>query len=379
MTGPRRAPNESIGFWTGTGRFDLRKGGLLRIGLHDGVRAARTWFRARTVRGGLILLYHRVAVTPVDPWRLSVSPAHFAEHLQVLRCRGTLFNIRDLATALQRRTTPRRFLAVTFDDGYDDNLRNAKPLLERHDVPATVFVSSGLLGRENPFWWDELQELLLLPSSLPETLAVDTAAGRREYRMGEDAASGGTAPESPGGWRASAGKAPTKRHAAYVAIHALLSALGPSECESGMSQLRSQIRRPGGDPGQKESGRPLSPEEAVELARGGLVEIGAHGQTHARLARLPEEEQRREIAGSRRHLEGLLGTRVTSFAYPFGGKQDFTSKTASIVQEEGFSVACAATRGLVREGVDIWRLPRFHVEDSDGDQLDRRISQWLAA
>ncbi|MGE5277199.1 MAG: polysaccharide deacetylase family protein [Acidobacteriota bacterium] len=351
----------------------------MRARLYDGIRATRTWLRARTVRGGLILLYHRIAVPPVDPWRLSVSPAHFAEHLQVLKRRGALFRIRELAAALQRPRTPRRFLAVTFDDGYDDNLRNAKPLLERFDAPATVFVSSGLLGRERPFWWDELQELLLFSSSLPETLTIDTPTGRWEYRTGVDAATGGAAPELPGGWRASANEAPTKRQAAYVAVHAMLSALGPSGCESGMSQLRSQIGRPGGDARQRESGRPLSPEEAVELGRGGLVEIGAHGQSHARLARLSEEEQRREIAGSRRHLEGLLGNRVTSFAYPFGGQQDFTAKTASIVQEEGFSAACAAIRGLVREGADIWQLPRFHVEDCDGDQLDRRISQWLAA
>ena len=317
---------------------------------------------------------------PVDPWRLSVSPAHFSEHLQVLKRRGTLLNIRDLAAALERRTTPRRFLAVTFDDGYVDNLRNARPLLERFDAPATVFVSSGLLGRESPFWWDELQDLLLFSRSLPEMLRIDTPAGPWEYPMGRATSLGdATPPESLGGWRASAGKAPTKRQAAYVAIHAMLSALGPSECESGMRQLRSQIGRAGNDAGSGESGRPLSPEEAVELGRGGLVEIGAHGQTHARLARLSEEEQRREIAGSRRHLEELLGNGVTSFAYPFGGKQDFSAKTASIVQEEGFSAACAATRGLVREDTDIWQLPRFHVEDSDGDQLDRRISQWLAA
>ena len=50
---------------------------------------------------------------------------------------------------------------VTFDDGYADNLWNAKPLLERYDVPAAVFVTTGYAGQDREFWWDELETLLL--------------------------------------------------------------------------------------------------------------------------------------------------------------------------------------------------------------------------
>ena len=61
---------------------------------------------------------------------------------------------------------------ITFDDGYADVLHHAKPLLERHSVPATVFVATGAIGQRREFWWDELGGLFLQPGTLPEELEL---------------------------------------------------------------------------------------------------------------------------------------------------------------------------------------------------------------
>ena len=63
---------------------------------------------------------------------------------------------------------PRGAVGVTFDDGYGDNLRNAKPILDRHRVPATVFVTSGYVGARREFWWDELGRVVLHAPRVPE-------------------------------------------------------------------------------------------------------------------------------------------------------------------------------------------------------------------
>ena len=63
-------------------------------------------------------------------------------------------------------------MALTFDDGYADNLINAKPLLERYGIPATVFVASGYVGAKDPFWWDRLQHVFLEPGVLPRKLGI---------------------------------------------------------------------------------------------------------------------------------------------------------------------------------------------------------------
>ncbi len=115
-------------------------------------RSAR-WLRSRFTHGALILGYHRVADVAHDPHLMCVSPQHFAAQLEALRRFAHTVSLQELVLGLQNGALPRRAVALTFDDGYADVLYHAWPLLERYEIPATVFVVSGCLGRE--FWWDE--------------------------------------------------------------------------------------------------------------------------------------------------------------------------------------------------------------------------------
>src|SRR5438045_9462568 len=107
-------------------------------------------------------MYHRIAdaAHESDPWGLCVSPARFAEQLAVLRECGTPLTLRSLVREHERGDVPSGGIVVTFDDGYADNLHAAKPLLERFDVPATVFVTSGQIAKDGEFWWDGLERPL---------------------------------------------------------------------------------------------------------------------------------------------------------------------------------------------------------------------------
>src|SRR5262249_22514658 len=95
------------------------------------VRALVDRIRRRT-RGAtarpVILMYHRIASPAIDPWGLAVTPHHFEEHLDVLRSR-TVLSVADLVDRLERGALPDDAAAITFDDGYFDNLRAAKPRL----------------------------------------------------------------------------------------------------------------------------------------------------------------------------------------------------------------------------------------------------------
>ena len=322
----------------------------------------------------LILLYHRVASSSPDPQLLCVTPTHFGEHLEVLRKYGTPIALRKLVPALENRQLPRRAVVVTFDDGYADNLHQAKPLLERHDVPATVFVSSGYVGSEKEFWYDDLERLLLQPGILPNTLQLDLDGELRQWQVNGAVHYDEQNSCCHADWNVSREDNPTLRHQLYRSLFQTLRPLPDKQRRQLVDDLLVNA-------GVRTSGRPshriLSPEETIQLAEGGLVEVGSHTVSHPVLSTISSAAQAAEISQSKACLERILGDRITSFAYPYGGPADYTDETVAAVRQAGFECACAAFPGMIGRTTERWQLPRFVVRDWDGQELERRLSQWF--
>lgn len=81
-----------------------------------------------------------------------MTPERFADQLKVLKSFRRPLSMDVLVDDLEKGCLDRRAVALTFDDGYIDNLTSAKPLLEAARVPATVFLTTGRLGATEPFW-----------------------------------------------------------------------------------------------------------------------------------------------------------------------------------------------------------------------------------
>ncbi len=277
----------------------------------------------------LILLYHRVAEAQPDPWSLCVTPEHFAEHLDVLSSRWNLLRLRDVVRSLEEGALPDRSVVITFDDGYADNLHNAKPILQRYGKPATIFVASGYVGNTREFWWDELERIV-----------------RRDGSLNLDL---------------------------YRSLHSLLQPLTHGERCRMLDGFREWA---GIDPGVRETHSMLSATELAELVRGDLIEIGSHTSTHALLDALPEAQQRAEIVRSKARLEEILGLRVDHFAYPYGR---YTEATISILRSAGFACACTTNAGLVDKYSDRLQLPRLTIGDWGGEEFARGLSAWYGS
>ena len=133
--------------------------------------------------------------------------------------------------------------------------------------------------------------------------------------------------------------------------------------------------------GLDEEGRPshrlLSLEETSALAEGDLVEIGAHTVNHPSLASLSLESQRDEILKSKARLQDIVGSPVTSFAYPYGKRSDYSAQTVALVREGGFTCACSNFPGRVTRSTDAFQLPRVQVEDWEGEEFAQRMAGWF--
>lgn len=340
------------------------------INLTAKLKRARQRLSHHYVRGGLILMYHRITDARPDPWDCCVSPQHFAEQLAVLRRKFRPVPLAQLMQAVtddQPSVFSRRPVAVTFDDGYADNLHTAKPLLERYEIPATVFVTSGHIGRRREFWSDELEALLLQPGPLPLQFQLSISGHSVEMTAAESASDNLSFPQ----WRAAQGHDPTPRHRLYRELYPLLQPLE----DSARAQLLDEIRRQTGTSQVvRETHRFLDADELRTLAAGDLIEIGGHAATHPMMSRLSGDRQLDEITEGKSFLEELLHRRLTSFAYPYG---DYGADSPALVREAGFVRACATRRGVVRPDSDCFALPRVQVKDWHGKEFAAWLTHWL--
>jgi peptidoglycan/xylan/chitin deacetylase (PgdA/CDA1 family) len=339
----------------------------------QGARSRLRRLQRRVTPSALVLNYHRVAELPGDPYGLCVRPQRFAEQLQALCDHARPMRLQDLTAALARGRVPRRAVAVTFDDGYADNLHNARPLLERHAVPATMFITTGAVEADREFWWDELEQLLLQAGSLPETLEWQVNGTPNRFELAGAAVYTEAEQQAHRNWNLARQDNPSRRHEIFRTLYYQLRPLPLADKQQALNQLAGRIGR---KPSVRATHRGLSRDEVIRLAEGGLVEIGAHTVSHTPLTTLPAAAQRREIEGSKEFLEELLGHAVTSFAYPHGL---FAPETAAIARDSGFRCACATRPGAVRRGADPFALPRMLVQDWNGQELAERLETWFGA
>jgi peptidoglycan/xylan/chitin deacetylase (PgdA/CDA1 family) len=328
--------------------------------------------RRRWGRRSIILLYHRIADLSADPWSLAVTPSHFAEHLEVLNRKYHTVALQQIVSMQRSDRSPHRSVSVTFDDGYADLLHNARPLLDRYGIPATVFVPAGMIGSKQEFWWDELERLLLQPGVLPGELRLNIQEQAYVWSLDESALYSQDSAEQYRYWKAWQ-PAPTARHALYYSLWKQLQRLPSDQRQTVLNELRvwsgaGAVGRP--------THRTLSYEELRALSAGGLVDIGAHTVTHPVLAALSMADQRTEIQQSKVQLEEIVGQPVTTFAYPYGKLHDYTKETVSLLRQAGFTCACLNVDGVVRRAADPYALPRIFVPDCDGETFARLLSEW---
>lgn len=318
---------------------------------------------------GLILMYHRVGEDDIDPWSLRVTPQHFAEHLQVLKQHTQPLSLKELAQAHEVGTIRDRSVAITFDDGYANNLHFAKPLLEKYEIPATVFVATEYLEQPKEFWWDELERILLQSVKLPEKL-ITINGQQHQWELKEASYSQSEA------WQNRHHQAdqsqPGSRLHFYYCLWQHLQPLTPAQRQPLLEQIKAWANYEATAP--RLSHRPLTIAELPEIERGGIIELGAHTVSHPLLSEQSIAVQQEEIQQSKLDLERLLNHPVDSFAYPFGA---YRAETIPLVKQAGFKYACSTVETTVWQKSDRWQLPRFEVRDWDKAEFERRLLSWF--
>jgi peptidoglycan/xylan/chitin deacetylase (PgdA/CDA1 family) len=274
------------------------------------------------------LIFHRVlpAQDPLRPGELDL--VRFDKLMTFVTRNFAALPLPEAVNRLEQGTLPKRACCITFDDGYADNLTVALPILEKHKLPATVFVATGYLDGGRMF----------------NDAVIDAIALTKVDRL--DLRDLGLDMYPLDGIREK-----------LATISTILNRIKFSPPELRDRQVAGILDT--ADCGPLPVDIMLTSRQVKELAQRG-VEIGGHTVAHTILTTLDDERAFDEIKSGKLHLEEITGRPVTSFAYPNGKPgRDYAKHHVPMVQKAGFARAVSTSYGAGVFESDKFQLPRF--------------------
>ncbi len=294
--------------------WDLLRGGRTKILMYHGVPQREQFDGVENLYGYNV---------PLREFRTQLE--YLARHCNVLSLRSFV-----AGEGLSRRRTN---VVLTFDDGYENNVANALPELERLQLPATFAITTGFVLDRNPLY-NDVVEWLVQRCTRPLTLALTD--GERRF----DPAS-------------AAGRRELYDWVMYECVRC-------SQEERG-AFIDEFARRVGAEPTTEElfaqaDYRPMTASQLRRAAEHPLVEIASHSVNHYLLSRARTETKRYELRESKRRLEEVLGRPCVSFCVP-GGAWD--QEMVDEAYAAGYTSVLTSDVGVARRGERV--LKRYGV------------------
>ena len=286
----------------------------------------------------IILTYHRF----VDNRSIYLSKGpvmhheimEFEKEIMYLKQHYHIVSIDEAVHRIKKKLGfSRPSVVLTFDDGYLDNYTLAYPVLKKYGVPATIYLTAGLIGTSERTWPDQIELALI------ET---------RQDRLNHPALFDG---------KPMAISSKTEKEKVCLDIGQCLKALPNEQRRHIVTDILDSLGVNGGT--ERAPRVMLNWEEVRKMAQDGIT-FGSHSFTHPILSRMPVEKAKEEIFKSKKILEEHLGVEVKHFAFPNGGENDFSEELREYCRGIGFeSIASLIPGTNIGAAGDVFSLKRI--------------------
>jgi peptidoglycan/xylan/chitin deacetylase (PgdA/CDA1 family) len=331
MSAARRSPVQSPLRKLRGSAAPFAKKALLRGGGYAALR------RVLPSRGLAILRYHAICGPEgyeyADP-QICITPQNFEEHVAYLTRAYHIVRLEQAVRDIRAgKPLPPNAVAITFDDGYADNLPAARTLA-KYGATATFYITAGCLADGEPFWSSELRYLLGAIDDERVTLTLPQQTVTIELRT------------------------PEQREAALRQVTRLFKSHVIPVREDLRRQLRAHAR-------SAAIPQIMLTWDAVREMHALGMTIGSHTMTHPNLPSAGLDAARQELEESRRRLEREVDAPVTMFSYPNGGAERYkTADLQQVVREVGYEAATTSRNAFASAQSDLYALERIEVEES---------------
>ncbi len=290
-----------------------------------------------------ILYYHRVNDNQ-DPFFPAIPVARFEQEMRCLARRHTVVSLEEAVRRLTVGGPPEPVIAITFDDGYEDNYLNAFPILKRYGLPATILLATGSLDSREPLWFETLA--LALKKANLAFIDLDIDIPRRLWL-----------------------RSVTERLQANDELYGILRQLPDIERRQWIDDILSRLHA---REHRDRNGKMLTWEQVRVMNRSG-ISFGGHTVTHPFVSRLTREQARWEISECKRRIEEELQVPVKHFAYPSGRELDVCDWSKGLIHEVGYEAALSTMWGVNTPATDKMRLKRGNPWESRADVFAAKL------
>jgi peptidoglycan/xylan/chitin deacetylase (PgdA/CDA1 family) len=278
----------------------------------------------------LILAYHRVGLGGV-PYYSELPQRVFEQQISYLKRNYGIISLDQLCDELQNPQAADQSIAVTFDDGYADLYDQAFPVLQKYQIPATVYLPAKLIDAGEVGWYDRLFVAMQVAPGSEFTIEMEKT---RTFEL----------------------KSVEDRFYAAVAMVKFCRAISDDQRMRFCNEIESRIAIPAG----QVRGRLLNWEQIGTMQKAG-INFASHTSTHPVMSRLRPEQVKLELSESKELLEKRVGREVVHFAYPFGKNADCGEPPNQLFRECGYRSAATTVIGANSPGVNPFYLRRHQI------------------
>ncbi len=274
-------------------------------------------------RAVFILNYHKVDYRVPPLFGVAVRPDVFERQMVFLKKHYRIADLGELGKLESDIEDKRDIVVITFDDGYRNNYTYAFPVLKKYGIPATIFLVTDYIDSHRLLWHDWLSWILYHAVSTAHDFTGTTSEMKHDI---ERFCSSGTA----------------ERLGLLYALAMKLKKLEKAERQNYLDTLAKACKV---NRGLEYKDRAILSWNEIEEMSGAGISFGAHTKSHPVLSAISVPEAETEISESKKIIENRTQKRVTTFAYPYGKNEDFSTDIVDILVSEGFEYACTTNAG----------------------------------
>jgi peptidoglycan/xylan/chitin deacetylase (PgdA/CDA1 family) len=294
-------------------------------------------FLKRKAYPAVIINYHRFTHSLDNFIETHPTVTHlihdFEQELVFLK---KFFDVISLDTLVQTlkegKTFPRPTIAITIDDGYQDNYDLMYPALREHNIPVTIFINTGVIGTNARLWPNYLEDMFI--HTPKNSLTLNGVFQGKTFSL----------------------ESLTHRREAYVQVLRILKNTNIKERDQYLKSIESKLGK------VEYTSRVMLNWEEIREMKQHRVSFGAHTAHHPILTSLPLADAKKEILESKNELEKQLGEPIKHFAYPNGRPQDFNEALRAYCRDVGFESVATCDYGYNHKANDVWALKRIGSE-----------------